>query len=170
MNNDIDVRTDDTEHQGNDGDNMPTSPLSVPEDNTKALRPQLIETNQKFYNALRTCSIRSMEEVWLQTDDVVCIHPGWMPLKGWAQIKESWSRIFQNTHMHQVTTQVVEMQIHGTVGWLTCVEQIGVYHGDRAHVAFALSTNIYTHVDNTWKLILHHGSPLPQPSTRHIEQ
>lgn len=166
MSNDISTKTDTIEHQGKESANEALPLSKKPEVNTEVLEVQLIESNQKFYQALRTCSIRSMEEIWLHTDEVVCIHPGWMPLKGWAQIRESWSRIFQNTHMHQVTTQVVEIQIHGAIGWLTCIEQIGVYHGDRAHVAFALSTNIYQHIGNAWKLILHHGSPLPQPNTR----
>jgi len=61
---------------------------------------QAIEnSNTRFYKAFESLSIEKMEEVWKHSDNAICIHPGWEMFTGWTAIRESWTRIFENTRM-----------------------------------------------------------------------
>ncbi len=56
--------------------------------------------NAALYDAFETADLDLMEAVWIDgpgAEDVICVHPGWPPLRGRAQVLRSWAMIMANT-------------------------------------------------------------------------
>ena len=65
--------------------------------------------------------------VWLDgphADEVVCVHPGWPPLRGRATVLRSWSMIMANTPYIQFVLTDVDVNVAGDVAVVTCAENI----------------------------------------------
>lgn len=95
-----------------------------------------------------------MSELWLHADHVVCTHPGWPSLRGWAP----WwappgfavpARGPDAVHLDQPPARV-----HGTVGWVTVDENL--ITGSQTQTVAAL--NLFEHVDGAWRLVVHQGT------------
>ena len=128
-----------------------TEPEQVPE--------QVIEANLNFYFALESLDVELMEDVWLMDANACCIHPGGERLAGWDAIRETWERIFKSTTHMRVDITNVAVEVHGTVAWVTCLENITTAAGAQLHRARAFATNIFTfEEDSGWMLVLHHAS------------
>ena len=128
-----------------------TEPEQVPE--------QVIEANLNFYFALESLDVELMEDVWLMDANACCIHPGGERLAGWDAIRATWERIFKSTTHMRVDITNVAVEVHGTVAWVTCLENITTAAGTQMHRARAFATNIFTfEEDSGWMLVLHHAS------------
>ena len=55
---------------------------------------QILSINQDFYTAFSSANLVKMRAVWSDTEEVVCIHPGWSPLTGIEEVMASWEQIF----------------------------------------------------------------------------
>lgn len=135
-------------------DPAPTPPS--PEPDRSAAARDVLAVNQAFYDAHERRDLEAMRAVWSHGDHVVCIHPGWPILRGWAQVDASWQRILAGPGRNQfiVTNDVVA--VLGDVAWVTLDENI-VAPGATGTVA---ATNTFVRTTNGWKLVLHHGSPV----------
>jgi ketosteroid isomerase-like protein len=121
------------------------------------------QANAHFYRALAELDIEAMEEVWRHEDWVVCVHPGWPMMTGWAGIQESWMRIFENTKMMNVSPEDVSVRVDGNVAWVSCIENISTFYDAGLQSSYAQATNVFQRVDGAWKMVVHHASPLPVP-------
>ncbi len=121
------------------------------------------EVNQKFYQALESLDLETMESVWLHHELVRCVHPGWPMLAGWDSVRESWEEIFRNTESMLVSTRDVALHIEGGVGWVTCTERVTSKRADRSETALVQATNLFLRREGEWKMVLHHASPLALP-------
>ena len=67
--------------------------------------------NQAFYVAHEARDLAAMQAVWEHSDRVVCTHPGWPILRGWAAVEESWRRILEGPGRNQfiITNEAVEV-------------------------------------------------------------
>lgn len=119
----------------------------------------LQQANQRFYNAFGALNIEEMESVWEQSDQALCVHPGWQPLVGWPLIKESWQGIFDNTTLMHFNIRYVNVVAAGDCGWVTCVENISSVLQGRASNFGILATNIFVRTPQGWRMIAHHASP-----------
>lgn len=119
------------------------------------------EANRRFYQALENLSLEDMEAVWLASPAARCVHPGWPPLEGWEDIRESWNRIFTHTHQLEVAIDQVRLQIAGPVAWLSCMEAVQSVVEGRMESAQICATNIFVLAGGEWLLALHHASHLP---------
>ena len=128
---------------------------------TNDTKKYLIEVNSTFYSALANCSIMGMDQVWLQEDDSVCIHPGWPPLIGWNSIRDSWERIFKNNQMHQIDIEIVKCSIDDRLGYIICFEKLGTIHENKIDKSVTIATNIYVKSNNLWKLSVHQVNSIP---------
>ncbi|HSF20057.1 MAG TPA: nuclear transport factor 2 family protein [Vicinamibacteria bacterium] len=115
------------------------------------------ERNAAFYRALTQLDLDAMERLWLHTDWVRCIHPGWELLIGWRAVRASWEGIFQHTERHRVDVGDVAIHLSGALGWVSCVERIDV----RGRVSFTAATNLFQETTDGWRMILHHASIIP---------
>ena len=52
--------------------------------------------NEAFYLAFAENDYSAMRSVWSQSEQIVCIHPGWPALTGREAVLESWKRILNH--------------------------------------------------------------------------
>lgn len=112
--------------------------------------------NQAFYDAHEGRDLAAMAEVWDHEAGVVCVHPGWPILRGWADVEESWRRIFGGPGRNQFILTNDEISVAGDVAWVTVDENLvaGAASGTVA------ATNVFVRRGDRWLLVLHHGSPV----------
>ena len=118
----------------------------------------LKEANQRFYDAFGTLDIVEMDSVWEPSEVAMCVHPGWPPIVGWDQIRESWRRIFENTTLMLFNVQYLNVVVRGDSGWVTCVENISSVLQGQASNFGVFSTNIFLRSPQGWRVIGHHAS------------
>jgi len=111
----------------------------------------LLTANQAFYAAFEARDTDSMSEVWDQTDDAYCVHPGWPPLYGWAKIAASWYMLFTNPENLQFVVARADPIIVGQVGWVLCEENLL----DSDVVGRVVSMNLFVLRKSSWKLVAH---------------
>ena len=116
------------------------------------------EANARFYRAFEALDLAAMDAIWAHGDDVKCVHPGWPLLTGWPAVRESWRAIFENTEEMRFTIGDVRVETGGTIGWVTCTENILSDVRGRVAVTAILATNLFTRLDDAWLLIHHHAS------------
>ena len=117
------------------------------------------EANQRFYDAFGALDIDLMEAAWEPSELALCVHPGWPPLTGWEQIRESWRRIFDNATLMHFNVQYVNAAVKEDCGWVTCVENISSVLQGRADNFGVLATNIFVRTPQGWRMVAHHASP-----------
>ena len=82
------------------------------------------QANQRFYDAFGALDVAALDEICVDSEQALCIHPGWQPLVGWETIRESWRRIFDNTTLMHFNIRYINVVVEGDCGWVTCVEGI----------------------------------------------
>lgn len=116
----------------------------------------VLAANAAFYDAFEQRSLDAMALVWEHSARVVCVHPGWPILRGWTVVEDSWRRIFDGPGRTQFIVTNDAAVVTGDVAWVTLDENMV----DRAATGTIAATNLFIRVDDGWKLILHHGSPV----------
>jgi ketosteroid isomerase-like protein len=125
---------------------------------------EVVEANARFYRAFEALDVAAMDEAWAHDEHVKCVHPGWPLLTGWAAVRESWARIFENTEEMRFTISDVHVVVTGETGWVTCTENIlSEVHG-RLSVTKILATNLFERGLGGWRMIHHHGSHIMAPA------
>lgn len=116
-----------------------------------------------FYGAFSASDLAAMMGVWATTDDVECIHPMGERIAGYEAVRASWELIFANNpHMQfsiqqRRATQSADLAVH-------VVEEIIVVRSEDATlVGHMVATNVYVRSAGSWRMVLHHASPVPQP-------
>lgn len=125
--------------------------------------------NQEFYSAFEGVDLDRMHAVWDDDEDVTCVHPGWPLLRGRGRVMRSWALIFANTPYIQFFLTDVHVQILGEVAVVTCTESILTSVGDSEGDATVASTNVFRRREGTWRMYVHHGSPVAQAADRQEE-
>ncbi len=129
------------------------------------MQQEVRNINQKFYEALTTADLSLMEELWVKSDDVQCVHPGWPLLHGWEKVKESWKNIFEAGGLTNIEISNIFVDVAGDTAWLNCTEKLSYTIGDQVVITLAQTTNIFEYNDSAWRMVLHHASPMPMPPT-----
>jgi ketosteroid isomerase-like protein len=121
--------------------------------------PVLI-VNDQFYRALSLADFNAMARLWLASDEAVCVHPGWPPLRGWPAIRESWRTIFQNQGPLHVWPSEAEVRLFGLTAEVNCLENIDTAQVPGTGVIQTRATNIFRLVNDIWKMLEHHAFPM----------
>lgn len=116
-----------------------------------------------FYEALEASDLEAMMGVWADDEEIVCVHPGGPRLSGYDQVREGWAQLFGPGQRFkvQLSSQVVLSSMMLAVH--SVHENILVQGEQRPRVPIA-ATNVYLRTGNGWRMVLHHGSPAPQPA------
>jgi ketosteroid isomerase-like protein len=116
----------------------------------------VLDANQRFYDAHEQRDLDAMRAVWEHSDRVVCVHPGWPILRGWPPVEESWRRILSGPGRNQFILTNLAVTVAGDMAWVTVDENLvaGATAGTIA------ATNVYVTDGSTWRLVIHHGSPV----------
>ena len=122
---------------------------------------QVKEANDNFYFAVTSADLEQMDQIWVNSPESVCVHPGREALFGYDEIRESWLAIFENTESMSISASGQRITIVKDVAWVICNETISLMTADGLAAAAAQATNIYRRIADQWKLILHHASPVP---------
>ena len=116
--------------------------------------------NAEFYRAFEALSIEAMDAVWAQTEDVLCIHPGWQALVGWETVRKSWLAIFQAASYMEFNITDLHVRTSGDLACVFCHENIVTFQEGQEVRTVVLATNVFRYQDNRWWMVLHHGSPI----------
>ncbi|MBL8149011.1 MAG: nuclear transport factor 2 family protein [Blastocatellia bacterium] len=126
-----------------------------------AEQAEVEKVNTQFYKALEACDIKAMDDIWLHENWVRCIHPGSDPVVGWQEVRESWAEIFSNTRSMKLSISNLFIKIVGEMAWVECTEDIATFFDQGFTSGQAQSTNLYLKIEQKWRMVHHHVSPLP---------
>lgn len=114
--------------------------------------------NREFYRAFESLSLERMQDVWLDTPGIKCVHPGWKPLFEWDPIMESWARIFENTGYMEFDVQDETIFVNNDLAVVSLFEVLSAVQGGQSMQGAVNATNVYLMRDGVWKMIVHHAS------------
>jgi ketosteroid isomerase-like protein len=122
------------------------------------------EANADFYAAFERGDLDAMEALWYAGPETLCVHPGTAPVKGTGPINRSWALIMANTPYIQFFLTDVEVSVLGDVASVTCTENVLTADAEVDQSSFsggkAVATNVFVRTDDTWRLWIHHASPV----------
>ena len=121
------------------------------------------QANERFYEAFNKQDLLLMKDVWSSDGMVHCIHPGWMVLRGHASVLKSWSDIFENTDNLEIKLSDVEVEVDGSLAWVSCQENLFSIHASGVQASKVHATNLFKKIKGQWKIVQHHASSLPTP-------
>ena len=117
----------------------------------------MLAANRAFYAAFRERDAPAMEHLWALEHPASCIHPGWGPLIGRQTVMASWRAIFGSSDPPRIEMTDPHAVVVGSAAFVTCVEHI-----TDATIA---ATNVFVQEHGEWRLVHHHGGPMPPPRT-----
>lgn len=126
------------------------------------------ECEQAFYEALEAADAEAVAELWLDDEDVACIHPNGPRLVGHAAVVGSWRAILANGPLRIRASSKKSLETP-TVALHAVIEEVVVTQGRQQQVAHVFATNAYVKTPGGWKMVLHHASPAPEGEARDIE-
>ncbi|MCA9471391.1 MAG: nuclear transport factor 2 family protein [Nitrospirales bacterium] len=121
---------------------------------------EVTHANDVFYRSFENLDISAMDGIWAHQEYVTCIHPGWSIRVGWPAVRDSWVVIFNNTFSMKFDLTELQVQVAADVAWVICTENITSRVGESDQNSVVVATNLYERIDEEWKIIHHHGSPL----------
>lgn len=113
---------------------------------------EVLAANARFYAAFATRDPGEMEDVWAQSSPVVCIHPGWPPIRGRKEILASWGSIFEHDESPAILCEGPTVALFDDTASIVCRERIGN--------VVLVATNVFVREEGSWRLAHHHASAL----------
>lgn len=118
-------------------------------------RRVVLAVNEAFYEAFRGRDVDAMEELWAESAQVSCIHPGRNPLFGRAAVLESWQAILADPNAPQIVCRNARAVMQDQVALVICHEQIDDH--------FLVATNIFRKENGEWRMVHHQAAGSPAP-------
>jgi ketosteroid isomerase-like protein len=122
------------------------------------------KVNTTFYEAFESADIDTMQDLWLDDPETLCVHPGALPVRGTSAINRSWALIMANTPYIQFFLTDVEVSVWEGVASVTCTENVLTGDDTTGPDAFggakAVATNVFVRTPGGWRLWIHHASPV----------
>ncbi|MEX1218533.1 MAG: nuclear transport factor 2 family protein [Acidimicrobiales bacterium] len=127
----------------------------------------VLKVNAAFYEAFESSDLDAMSDLWVHADRVVCVHPGWTALRGWASVAASWAAMFGGPQHLQFIVTDEHVSVNGDIAWVSCDENL-LTSGASATVN---ALNIFERsVDGRWQMVAHHGAPVMVSSDDDFEE
>ncbi|NIP31665.1 MAG: DUF4440 domain-containing protein [Candidatus Dadabacteria bacterium] len=124
-------------------------------------KQEILKINDLFYKALGTRDLDLMGKIWIKDERSGCVHPGWIVLRSWDAIKQSWENIFDPEDQVDINISNITLDIKKDIAWLTCIQEMVYIKRDPVTFNLSQSTNIFEKDGSNWYMILHHASPIP---------
>lgn len=122
------------------------------------------ETEEAFYEAFARLDLGRMNAVWADLTETLCIHPGGPLVRGKAAVIESWREILSGSEPPSVSYRALQRFGSGTLAVHLVEELIAPSARTQAEPTRVLATNVYRHIEGSWRLVGHHASlPLVTP-------
>jgi ketosteroid isomerase-like protein len=119
------------------------------------IETDVLDANRAFYTAFQRRDISSMEHIWSEEHPASCVHPGWAPLLGRQAVMASWRAIFGSPDPPRVEMTDAHAVVIGTAAFVTCIEHLAG--------ATIAATNVFALEQGRWRMVHHHGGPMPTP-------
>ena len=117
----------------------------------------VLKINSAFYEAFENSDLDAMSDLWVHADHVVCVHPGWTALRGWASVAASWAALFSGPQYLQFIVTDEHLSVNGDMAWVSCDENL-LTTGASATIN---ALNIFERSsDGHWRMVAHHGAPV----------
>jgi hypothetical protein len=111
----------------------------------------LLFANEIFYQVFSDGNLEGMQKLWLKSDDIVCIHPGWTALRGYEDVVASWAAILGSPDLSSIQPVKAVGRVLGKVGLVVCYEKLGEGH--------LVATNVFLFEGGKWQIIHHQAGP-----------
>jgi len=122
----------------------------------------VLAVNRAFYDAFEGRDLDAMSEIWEHSERVICTHPGWATLRGWAAVAGSWYALFTESEQLQFILTEAHAEVAGDVAWVNVDENI---LGQRIGGTVA-ALNLFVRSDEgNWVVVGHHASPVAGPGS-----
>lgn len=120
--------------------------------------------NAELYAAIESGDVDRLAALWDDSDDVVCVHPGWPLVRGRSRVLRSWAVIMANTAYLQFFPTDVEATVDGDVAVVTCEHGV-LARSDEGDTGFGetarvVASNVFRRRADGWRLWSHHASPV----------
>ena len=120
-----------------------------------------------FYRAFLEMDVALMEQVWSESPDTVCVHPGGDLLQGRHAVVQSWAEIFASADPPSLSYRNLQTTRSGDIAVLLVEELIRPGNKPDSESSRVLSTNIYRLSGDGWKMTAHHASlPVMRPRSK----
>lgn len=126
------------------------------------------DCEQAFYEALEAADAEAVAELWLDDEDVACIHPNGPRLIGYAAVIGSWRAILANGPL-RIRASAKKSLETPTVAVHSLIEEVVVAQGRQHQIAHVFATNVYVKTPGGWKMVLHHACAAPEGHVEDIE-
>jgi ketosteroid isomerase-like protein len=119
------------------------------------------ECEQAFYEALDSADIDAVADLWLDDDDVSCLHPGGVRLVGAQAVRSSLSALLSNGPV-QIRTVSRKCFESPTLTVTSVIEEVVVVQSGARQLVHVIATNAFAKTPAGWKMVLHHAAAAPQ--------
>jgi ketosteroid isomerase-like protein len=131
--------------------------------------------NERLYAAFEAADLDAMRELWVDGSLATiarCVHPGSETIVGRDGVLRSWALLMANTEYLQFIVTETETVVEGDLAVLTCTENVLSSGGANRPLGAgrALTTNAFIRVDGSWRIWLHHASPVLSDAPAEIEE
>jgi ketosteroid isomerase-like protein len=120
------------------------------------------ECEQAFYEALEAADADAVNDLWLDDDDVCCVHPNGPRLLGYVAVAASNGPV-QVRAAARKTLETPAVSVHNVI------EELVITEGTVQQVVHVIATNAYVKTPTGWKMVLHHASGVPSGQAREVE-
>ncbi|HKK14314.1 MAG TPA: nuclear transport factor 2 family protein [Gammaproteobacteria bacterium] len=123
------------------------------------------EAEAAYYRAFQEADLDLMMSLWLERDDIVCVHPvRGTRLQGQAAVLEGWLNVFARELDIRIALKNVQQIRQGEVAIRSGEEHV-VRLGDPRVRGVNNFTNVYVETPQGWRLLVHHASPGPEAAS-----
>jgi SnoaL-like domain len=119
------------------------------------------ECERAFYDALVHGDAETMIGLWLQDDEVCCVHPGAQRMVGYAAVRSSWVSIFAASGGTQVRPTARRSFDSPTLSISHLIEEVVVKDAQGSRLIHVQASNAYAKTSSGWKMIMHMGVVAP---------
>lgn len=124
------------------------------------LRKRAARANRAFYEALEQFDLARMRTIWLDDPGIKCVHPGGELIVGQDRVMESWRLIFGNSQGVRFEVVDLQLEVLGDMAWTNNIERFHIDVEQGVVISEAAATNLFVRRDESWKMVLHHASPI----------
>lgn len=112
----------------------------------------VLAANERFYAAFAARDLDAMSASWAEETEVVCVHPGWPPIRGRQEVLASFRSIFEHDESPPIRSESPSVAQHGDAAIVVCRERVGN--------AVLVATNVFVREGQGWRMSNHHASTL----------